>query len=92
MIVGDLAKYRNTGTVGKIVDIMEEGKVTWALMDTTDLYYDMDTLDPASEDEYKAATERDFGKRDQLQDLERLRQEMAEAAEKAQRITPSGAG
>lgn len=92
MIVGDFAKYRNTGTVGKIVDIMEEEKVSWALLDTTDLYYDMSALDPASPDEYKAATERDFGKRDQLQDLERLRQEMAEAAEKAQRITPSGAG
>ncbi len=92
MIVGDLAKYRNTGTVGKIMDIREEEKGAWALLDTTDLYYEMSTLDPATDDEYKAVTQRDFGKRDQLQDLERLRQEMAEAAEKASRITPSGAG
>jgi hypothetical protein len=92
MIVGDFAKYRNTGTVGKIMDIMEEEKVNWVLLDTTDLYYDMSALDPATEDEYKAATERDFGKRDQIEDIDRLRQEMAEMAEKVQRITPSGAG
>ena len=92
MIVGDFAKYRNTGTVGKIMDIMEEEKVNWALLDTTDLYYDMSALDPATEDEYKAVTERDFGKRDQIEDIDRLRQEMGEMAEKVQRITPSGAG
>jgi hypothetical protein len=92
MIVGDIVKYRNTGTVGKIEDIMVEGKVTWALLDTSKLYYDVTTLDPASQNEYSGAADRERGQRDQLEDLDRLRQEMAEMAEKVSKITPTGAG
>ena len=92
MIVGDFAKYRNTGTVGKVVDIMEEEEVSWALLDTTDLLYDVATLDPASEEEYNEATRRDQGKRDQLEDFDRFQQDMEDAAEKFARISPSGAG
>lgn len=92
MIVGDIVKYRNTGTVGKIVDIMEEDKAVWALLDTSNLYYDMSALDPANQDEYRGAAEREKGLRDQLEDINRLRDEMAEMAEKASKITPSGAG
>jgi hypothetical protein len=92
MIVGDVVKYRNTGTVGKVEDIMVEGEVTWALLDTSNLYYDIITLDPASEDDYHGAANREQGRRDQLEDLDRLRQEMAEMAEKVSKITPSGAG
>jgi len=92
MIVGDIAKYRNTGTVGKVVDIMDEGKVTWALLDTSNLYYDSTTLDTATEEEYHGAAEREKGVRDQLEDIEKLREQMAEIAEKTSRITPSGAG
>jgi len=92
MIVGDIAKYRNTGTVGKIVDTMEEGKVVWAHLDTSDLYYDMSTLDPATDDEYHGAADRERDARDQLEDIDKLREQMAEMAEKVSRITPSGAG
>ena len=70
MIVGDIVKYRNTGTVGKIEDIMEEGKVVWALLDTSNLYYDSTTLDPANPDEYHGAAEREKGLRDQLEDVD----------------------
>ncbi len=92
MIVGDIVKYRNTGTVGKIVEIMEEGKVVWALLDTSNLFYDSTALDLANPDEYHGAAEREKGLRDQLEDINRLREEMAEMAEKASKITPSGAG
>ena len=92
MIEGDIVKYRNTGTVGRVEDIMEEGKVTWVLLDTSNLYYDATTLDPASPDEYRDAADRERGQREQLEDIERLRQEMEEMAEKVSRITPSGAG
>lgn len=92
MIVGDIVKYRNTGTVGKIEDIMVEGKVTWVLLDTSHLYYDATSLDPAASDEYHDAADREKGQREQLEDIERLRQEMAEMAEKVSKITPSGAG
>lgn len=92
MIVGDIVKYRHTGTVGKIEDITVEGKVTWVLLDTSHLYYDATTLDPAASDEYHDAADREKGQREQLEDIERLRQEMAEMAEKVSKITPSGAG
>jgi hypothetical protein len=92
VIVGDIVKYRNTGTVGKVMDIMEEGKKIWVLLDTSNLYYEQSTLDPASESDYRGAADRERGLRDQLDDVERLRQEMAEMAEKVSRITPSGAG
>jgi hypothetical protein len=92
MIVGDIVKYRNTGTVGRVEDLMVEGEVTWALLDTSKLYYDTSALDPASEDEYRGAADRERGQRDQLEDLDRLRQEMAEMAEKVSKITPTGAG
>jgi hypothetical protein len=92
MIVGDIVKYRNTGTVGKVADVMEEGKKVWVLLDTSNLYYDQSMLDPATESEYRGAADHERGLRDQLDDVERLRQEMAEMAEKVSRITPSGAG
>ena len=59
MIVGDIVKYRNTGTVGRIRDVIVEGEVTWALLDTSKLYYDVTALDPASEDEYRGAADRE---------------------------------
>jgi len=92
MIVGDIVKYRNTGTVGKVEDIQVEGKVTWVLLDTSHLYYDASTLDPASPEEYRDATDHERGQREQLEGIERLRQDMAEMAENVSRITPSGAG
>lgn len=92
MKVGDIAKYRHTGTVGKIVEISEEGKVTWMLLDASNLLYDSTTLDPASEEEYRGAAEREKGVRDGLEDIDRLREEMEQMAEKVSRITPSGAG
>lgn len=92
MIIGDIVKYRNTGTVGKVEDIMEEGKVTWVLLDTSKLYYDASTLDPASAEEYGGAANRERGQREQIEDIERLRREMAEMAEEISKISPSGAG
>ncbi len=92
MQVGDLAKYRNTGTVGKVLDIEQEGEVSWVHLDTSDLYYDMSTLDKAGPDEYRGAAEHERNLKEQLEDVERLREQMQEATEKASRITPSGAG
>ncbi|MHC1604768.1 MAG: DUF2098 domain-containing protein [Candidatus Methanofastidiosia archaeon] len=39
--VGKYAKYTNTGTVGKIVDIIESGGKKFALLESTQLYYDI---------------------------------------------------
>jgi len=49
MKVGDFAKYRNTGTVGKVVEVVDKADGTWVLLDTYGLYYESSTLDPASE-------------------------------------------
>lgn len=92
MQVGDIARYRHTGTVGKVAEIMEEGEVTWMLLDTSNLFYDSTTLDPASEEDYHDAAERERDVKDELEEVDRMREEMAQMAEKVSRITPSGAG
>lgn len=43
--VGMYARYKNTGTVGKVIEIMEEDGVTFALLESTDLYYDVTYLE-----------------------------------------------
>ncbi|MHC1598589.1 MAG: DUF2098 family protein [Candidatus Methanofastidiosia archaeon] len=46
---GKYARYVNTGTVGKVVEFIEEDGRTYALLDSTDLYYDIDYLEEAEE-------------------------------------------
>jgi len=92
MQVGDLAKYRNTGTVGKVEDIMEEEGRTWALLDTTRLYYDVSTLDPAQPEEYRKESEGDKDLKDRLREVDRMREQLSDMQEAVSRITPSGAG
>jgi len=92
MKVGDLAKYRNTGSVGKIEDIMEEDGRTWALLDTTNLYYDVSSLDPARPEEYRKESVGDRGLKDQLAEIERMREQIEDIQAKASQITPSGGG
>ena len=90
---GDFAKYRNTGTIGKVLDVKEDNGATWILLDTTDLYYDMSTIEPATEKEYSEATNmREKTVDDQIQEVERLRDSIKEVEETVRRITPSGAG
>jgi len=42
--VGSNVRYINTDTIGVIEDIMTDEEGTWALLDTTQLYYRIDTL------------------------------------------------
>ena len=37
--VGSIVRYIGTGTVGKVKDIKVEDGRTWALLDSSDLYY-----------------------------------------------------
>jgi hypothetical protein len=92
MQVGDIVKYRNTGTVGKVLDIEEDGKVTWVHLDTTDLLYDATTIDPAKPDEYRGVAEREKGLTEQLEEVDRLRKQIADAAEQTARSSLGGAG
>ncbi|NPE30292.1 DUF2098 domain-containing protein [Methanococcoides sp. SA1] len=42
--VGSNVRYINTDTIGVIEEIMTDDEGTWALLDTTQLYYRIDTL------------------------------------------------
>jgi len=93
MKVGDLAKYRNTGSVGKIEDIKEEEGRTWALLDTTNLYYDVSTLVPAKPEEYRKESEHEKSMEENLaEEVSRLREQIEDIQAKASQITPSGGG
>jgi len=79
MKVGDFAKYRNTGTVGKVVEVVDKADGTWVLLDTYGLYYESSTLDPASESEYKVRPQEETSLEAQLENVERLREQIEEA-------------
>ncbi|ADE36734.1 DUF2098 domain-containing protein [Methanohalophilus mahii] len=65
--IGMVVRYLNTGTLGEIIDIKEDDEGTWGLLDTTDLYYRVDTLKVSGEKvgkrgekEYSASDVKDY--------------------------------
>ncbi|WP_440952482.1 DUF2098 domain-containing protein [Methanococcoides sp. FTZ1] len=42
--IGSNVRYIKTDTIGEITDIKTDDEGTWALLDTTQLYYRVDTL------------------------------------------------
>jgi hypothetical protein len=42
--IGSNVRYINTDTIGEITEIITDDEGTWALLDTTQLYYRVDTL------------------------------------------------
>jgi len=88
--VGDYARYRNTGTVGKVMDTTVEGGVTWVLLDTYDLYYDASTLEPSGPEQYHRVAFKEKTLEESLEDVERLKESLEEAEKTIGRITPSG--
>ena len=90
MEVGDYARYMNTGTVGKVEDVMVEEGVHWVLLDVTQLYYDETKLEKASEEEYKPVTIREKTLEERLKDLEDMRQSMRELEDTYGDISPDG--
>ena len=42
--IGSNVRYINTDTIGEIIEIKTDDEGTWALLDTTQLYYRVDTL------------------------------------------------
>ncbi|MDG6243397.1 MAG: DUF2098 domain-containing protein [Methanolobus sp.] len=53
IVIGSLVRYINTGSVGKVTDIMEEEDGIWVMMDSTGLYYKPQTLIIADPSELK---------------------------------------
>ena len=41
---GTVVRYINTGTIGKVAEIKTDDEGVWALVDTTGLYYKVETL------------------------------------------------
>jgi len=92
MKVGDYARYVNTGTVGIIEDIKEENGVTWALLDVTDLYYDISKLEEARPEEYRRITLKEKSLERSLEELQEMRQSMEDFLSDYGDISPDGAG
>jgi len=90
MKVGDFAKYRNTGTVGKVQEIVEGPEGRWVLLDIYGLYYDAAYLEPATEAEYKVRKLEETSLESQMEQVERLRAQIEDAEKIISRITPSG--
>ena len=90
MKVGDFARYRNTGTVGKVLEVADRPEGQWVLLDTYGLYYEASTLDPAQESEYKAKVQDETTLERQLEQVERLKETISEAERNIGRITIGG--
>ncbi len=87
--VGDYTKYRNTGTVGKIMEVKDEADLSWVLLDVYDLYYDSRCLEPSSEDQYSKVTYKEKDLEGRLDDIRQLEAMLDEV--NIEDITPSGA-
>jgi len=87
---GDFARYRNTGTVGKVLEVVDEPEGQWVLLDTYGLYYESSTLEPAKESDYKVKVLQETSLDQQLENVERLKAQLEEAEKAIARITPSG--
>jgi hypothetical protein len=74
MNVGDICKYMPTSTVGKVTDVRTKDGKVWALLDFTNLYYDVSLLSPADASEYRKVSykEREIGRNQVLQSVEQF--------------------
>ena len=89
MQVGEYAKYRATGTVGKVLEVRERDGVEWALLDTYSLWYVSSLLDPAQAVEYKSTSYKEKEHTVHLDEMHGLSQEVEADIST---LTPSGGG
>lgn len=76
--IGQTVRYGRTGTVGKIVALIEENGETFAELEDTNLYYRSDQLMPITE-----VTEKQELRRDARKDFEREMENFREMNESA---------
>jgi len=90
--VGEIYRYRPTGTVGKVEDVREEQGKVWALLDYTKLFYDVSYLEPAEEGEYRKSSYKDRRSDEQsnLRSIEELQKALRDVD--VSDYTPSGGG
>ncbi|MDV0446823.1 hypothetical protein MsAg5_06810 [Methanosarcinaceae archaeon Ag5] len=89
MKVGDFVKYINTGTVGYILEIMEDDEGVWAYLDSTELYYKIGFLEITPEIKKAADKRKDL--EDEIQEKIRMREEVAGSAS-TENVEMGGAG
>ena len=68
--IGSYVLYINTGTAGQVIELKQEEDTTWALLDTTGLYYNVQALVITDASAIKAKKEHETGKVD-VDDLAR---------------------
>ncbi len=92
MEVGEIYRYRPTGTVGKVDDVKEERGRVWALLDQTKLYYDTRCLEAADESEYRKSSykERVVDTSSSMRSIEELQKHLKDVDVSG--YTPSGGG
>ncbi|MCL2549396.1 MAG: DUF2098 domain-containing protein [Methanimicrococcus sp.] len=89
--VGDFVKYINTGTVGEILEMMEDEEGVWAFLSSTELYYKIDFLELTGEFFKKEAKRRDLEA--DIEEKIRIQEEAVESLQNVEsRDAPGGAG
>ncbi|MCL2141481.1 MAG: DUF2098 domain-containing protein [Methanimicrococcus sp.] len=89
--VGDYVKYINTGTVGKIIEIMEDDEGIWAYLESTELYYKIEFLESTEEVPIVAIKRRDLEA--EIEKKIRIQEEAVESLQNVEsRDAPGGAG
>jgi len=89
--VGDFVKYINTGTVGEILELMEDDEGVWAFLSSTELYYKVDFLELTGEIFKKESKRKDLEA--DIEEKIRIREEAVESLKNVEsRDAPGGAG
>lgn len=89
--IDDYVKYINTGTIGKVTEIMEDEEGVWVFLDSTELYYKVELLELTDE-----VVKEEIKRRDLEADIEekiRIREQAIESLQNIESIdAPGGAG
>jgi hypothetical protein len=75
--IGTMVRYVTTRTLGKVVDLKVEDGKTWALIDSTQLYYDTHYLTVTSD--HSTAEEDEDSVKVDLSDVEKKIKDMEDA-------------
>lgn len=74
--IGSTVRYITTRTTGKVIDVKREDNRTWALLDSSKLYYDTHYLEVADS---LASTEDEETAREDIEDIEKRIRDMEDA-------------
>lgn len=89
--IDDYVKYINTGTIGKVTEIMEDEEGVWVFLDSTELYYKVELLELTDEVVKEEAKRRDLEA--DIEEKIRIREQAIESLQNIEsRDAPGGAG